>query len=142
MNSACRAVLVSYPMRAARHRRDEWDALQKRTVPRQWKRGARGRTAGSSSARRRRGCGEGKIHRVGPDFGSTLTVSNRDSQSSCWVKLKIMGQPCEFQVREKNFRQSLLRKREQNLYFRIGTRAWTRKNRAVSIRSTTGVCRQ
>ena len=43
---------------------------------------------------------EGKIHRVDPDFGSTLTVSNRDSQSNCWVNWKIMGQPCEFQVGE------------------------------------------
>jgi hypothetical protein len=42
----------------------------------------------------------GKIHRVDPDFGSTLTVSNRDSQSNCLVNWKIMGQPCEFQVHE------------------------------------------
>jgi hypothetical protein len=42
---------------------------------------------------------EGKVHRVGPDFGSTLTVFNRDSQSNCWVDWKITGQPCEFQVR-------------------------------------------
>jgi hypothetical protein len=42
---------------------------------------------------------EGKIHRVDPDFGSTLTGSNRDSQSNRWVNWKIMGQPCEFQVR-------------------------------------------
>jgi hypothetical protein len=41
---------------------------------------------------------KGKIHRVDPDFGSTLTVSNRDSQSNCWVNWKIMGQPCEFQA--------------------------------------------
>jgi hypothetical protein len=41
---------------------------------------------------------KGKIHRVGPDFGSTLTVSSRDYQSKCWVNWKIMGQPCEFQV--------------------------------------------
>jgi hypothetical protein len=41
---------------------------------------------------------QGKIHRVDPDFGSTLTASNRDSQSNCWVNWKIMGQPCEFQV--------------------------------------------
>ena len=41
---------------------------------------------------------EDKIHRVGPDFGSTLTVSNRDFQSNCWVNWKLMGQPCEFQV--------------------------------------------
>jgi hypothetical protein len=40
----------------------------------------------------------GKIHRVDPDFGSTLTVSNRDSQSTRWVNWYIMGQPCEFQV--------------------------------------------
>jgi hypothetical protein len=39
---------------------------------------------------------KGKIHRVDPDFGSTLTVSNRDSQSNRWVNLKMMGQPCEF----------------------------------------------
>jgi hypothetical protein len=37
--------------------------------------------------------------RVDPDFGSTLTASNRDSQSKCWVNWKIVGQPCEFQVR-------------------------------------------
>jgi hypothetical protein len=41
---------------------------------------------------------KGKIHRVDPDCGPTLTVSNRDSQSNCWVSWKIMGQPCEFQV--------------------------------------------
>jgi hypothetical protein len=41
---------------------------------------------------------KGKIHRVDPDFGSTLTISNRGSQSKCWVNLKIMGEPCEFQV--------------------------------------------
>jgi hypothetical protein len=41
---------------------------------------------------------EGKIHRVDPDFGSTLPASNRVSQSNCWVNWKIMGQPCEFQV--------------------------------------------
>ena len=41
---------------------------------------------------------KGKIHRVDPDFGPTLTVSNRNSQSNCWVNWKIMGQPCEFQV--------------------------------------------
>jgi hypothetical protein len=46
---------------------------------------------------------KGKIHRVDPDLGSTLTVSNRDSQcmtqSNCWVQnWKIMGQPCEFQA--------------------------------------------
>jgi hypothetical protein len=28
---------------------------------------------------------EGKIHRVDPDFGSTLTASNRDCHSSFWV---------------------------------------------------------
>jgi hypothetical protein len=41
---------------------------------------------------------EGEIHRVGPDFGSTSTASNRDYQSNCWVNWKIMGEPCEFQV--------------------------------------------
>jgi hypothetical protein len=41
---------------------------------------------------------EGKIHRVDPDFGSTLTVSNTDSQVNCWVNWKIIGQPCELQV--------------------------------------------
>jgi hypothetical protein len=43
---------------------------------------------------------EGKVHRVDPDFGSTLTVSNRASQSNCWVNWKIMGQPCEFHLLE------------------------------------------
>ena len=33
---------------------------------------------------------KGKIHRVDPDFGSTLTVCNRDSQSNCWVNWKII----------------------------------------------------
>jgi hypothetical protein len=43
---------------------------------------------------------QGKIHRVDPDFGSALTASDRDSQSNCCqVNWKIMGQPCEFQVR-------------------------------------------
>jgi hypothetical protein len=28
---------------------------------------------------------QSKIHRVDPDFGSTLAVSNRDSQPNCWV---------------------------------------------------------
>ena len=41
---------------------------------------------------------EGKIHRVGPEFGPTLTASNRDYQSNCWADWKFMGQPCEFQV--------------------------------------------
>jgi hypothetical protein len=41
---------------------------------------------------------EGKIHRVDPDFGPTLTVCNRDSQSNCWVNWKIMSHPCELQV--------------------------------------------
>jgi hypothetical protein len=41
---------------------------------------------------------KGKIHRVDPDFGSTLTASSRDYQSNYWVNWKIMGQPCEFQV--------------------------------------------
>jgi hypothetical protein len=44
------------------------------------------------------GAPQGEIHRVDPDFGSTLTAANRDSQSSCWVNWKIVGQPCEFQV--------------------------------------------
>jgi hypothetical protein len=41
---------------------------------------------------------QGTLHRVGPDFGSTLTVSNRDSQSNGWVSWKIMGRPCGFQA--------------------------------------------
>ena len=48
---------------------------------------------------------EGKIHRVNPDFGSTLTASSMDSQSKCWVNWKIMGQPCEFQVMGKPVRK-------------------------------------
>jgi hypothetical protein len=43
----------------------------------------------------------GKIHRVDPDFGSTLKVSNRDYQSNCWVNLRMLGQPCEFQVLDR-----------------------------------------
>jgi hypothetical protein len=67
---------------------------------------AAGAEAGDEALERRVGAthrvaglrGEGKIHRVDPDFGSTLTASNRDYQSNCWVNWKIMGQPCEFQV--------------------------------------------
>jgi hypothetical protein len=46
----------------------------------------------------RAGGRKGKIHRVDPDFGSTLTASTRDSQSDRWANRKIMGQPCEFQA--------------------------------------------
>jgi hypothetical protein len=45
--------------------------------------------------------GKGKIHRVDPDFGSTLTVSNRDPHSNCWVSWKTMAQPCGFQPHPK-----------------------------------------
>ena len=55
--------------------------------------GLRGARAGASIRK-------GETHRVDPDCGSTLTFSNRDSQSNCWVNWKIMGQPCEFQVGE------------------------------------------
>jgi hypothetical protein len=81
------------------------------TMPRgkQNKRGFQaGNTQNKKSSRVRRTCdrhlpavssaAEGKIHRVDPDFGSTFSVSNRGSQSNCWVNWKIMGQPCEFQV--------------------------------------------
>ena len=37
-----------------------------------------------------------EIHRVNPENGSTLTVSDRDSQSNCWVNLRILGRPCGF----------------------------------------------
>jgi hypothetical protein len=37
-----------------------------------------------------------EIHRVDPEFGSTLTVSNRDSQSNCWVNLRIWVNPVNF----------------------------------------------
>ena len=37
-------------------------------------------------------------HGIDPDFGSTSTASNRDSQPNCWANLKNLGQPCEFQV--------------------------------------------
>jgi hypothetical protein len=37
-----------------------------------------------------------EIHRVDPEFGSTLTVSNRDSQSNCWVNLRILVNPVNF----------------------------------------------
>ena len=71
------------------------------------RRGGRGREAAGGAAADGRRSGEqvapaalpqGTIHRVDPDFGSTLTVSNRDSHSNCWVNWKIMGRPCEFQV--------------------------------------------
>ena len=51
-------------------------------------RGPPGRAAVRGAARRR-----GEIHRVDPDFGSILTVSNRDSQSNSWVSWRILGQP-------------------------------------------------
>ena len=38
-----------------------------------------------------------KIHRVGPESGSTLS-SYRDFRSNCWVNLRILGQPCELYV--------------------------------------------
>ena len=67
-----------------------------------------GNTQNKKSSRVRRTCdrhlpavssaAEGKIHRVDPDFGSTFSVSNRGSQSNCWVNWKTMGQPCGFQV--------------------------------------------
>jgi hypothetical protein len=41
---------------------------------------------------------EGKIHRADPYLGPTLTSSNRNYQSNCWVNLKMMGQPCRFQA--------------------------------------------
>jgi hypothetical protein len=47
---------------------------------------------------------KGKIHRVDPDFGSALTVSNRDSQSNCWVNLKIIVHPGDFQVHARGKR--------------------------------------
>jgi hypothetical protein len=37
-----------------------------------------------------------EIHRVDPEFGSTLGLLYRDFQSNCWVNLRILGQPCEF----------------------------------------------
>jgi hypothetical protein len=39
---------------------------------------------------------EGEIHRVDPDFGSTFTASNRDSQSNCWFNLKSWVNPVNF----------------------------------------------
>ena len=52
---------------------------------------------------------EGKTHRVDPDFGSTLAVSDRDSQPDCWVNWKVMGQPCNFQVwAGESFRRRLV----------------------------------
>ena len=44
---------------------------------------------------------QGKIHRVDAltHFGSTLTASNRGSQSNRWVDRRITGQPCGFRVR-------------------------------------------
>ena len=44
---------------------------------------------------------KGKIYRMDPDCGSTFTISDGEFQSKCWVNLKIMGQPCEFQVRPR-----------------------------------------
>ena len=39
---------------------------------------------------------EPEIHRVDPEFGSTLRLLYGDFQSNCWVNLRILGQPCEF----------------------------------------------
>jgi hypothetical protein len=36
-------------------------------------------------------------------FGPSLTISNRDFHSNCWLDLKIMGQLCEFQVTAGEF---------------------------------------
>jgi hypothetical protein len=58
------------------------------------------RLSGAAAPRRRRRA-RGKIQRVDPDFGSTLAVSNRDSQSNCWANLRILGQPCESQARDR-----------------------------------------
>ena len=40
-----------------------------------------------------------EIHRVDPESGSTLRLTDRDFQSNCWVNLRILGQPCEFYLR-------------------------------------------
>ena len=42
---------------------------------------------------------KGKVHRVDPDFASTLTVSSRDSQSNCWVNWKLWVNPVNFRFK-------------------------------------------
>jgi hypothetical protein len=51
-------------------------------------RGARGVRSGSKV----------KFTGLTQTLGQLITASNRDSQSNCWVNLKIVGQPSEFQV--------------------------------------------
>jgi hypothetical protein len=64
--------------------------------------GARRRAAARSAPLGWSGCGvwlqlvKGEIHRVDPEFGSTVTVSSRDSQSNCWVNWKKWVNPVNF----------------------------------------------
>jgi hypothetical protein len=37
-----------------------------------------------------------KIHRVDPESGSTLRLSDREFQSDCRDNLRVLGQPCGF----------------------------------------------
>jgi hypothetical protein len=50
-----------------------------------------------ASAPARQASRKPEIHRVDPEFGSTLrllyTFESRDFQSNCWVNLRILGQP-------------------------------------------------
>jgi hypothetical protein len=82
---------------------------------------------------------EGEIHRVEPDFGSTLTVSSMDSQSNCWVNWEIVGQPCEFQVSDlaqlAHRRQAAGARRPLGLAgLRVPARAGNRRFRRLSAR--------
>ena len=56
---------------------------------------------------------QGRIHRVDPGVGSTLIGANRVSQSNCWVSWKMMGQPCELQVRPSRGPSSSRRRQGQ-----------------------------
>jgi hypothetical protein len=43
-----------------------------------------------------------EIHRVDPEFGSTLKALIGIFQSNCWVNLRILGQPCGFYLSVTN----------------------------------------
>jgi hypothetical protein len=73
--------------------------------------GERSPKAGSTVVVRNQSA-DGKTYRADPYFGSTLRISDRDPQSSCWVNLKTMGQPCALQVLCR-WRPRLLRRRRR-----------------------------
>jgi hypothetical protein len=45
-----------------------------------------------------------EIHRIDPEFGSTLRRIQRDFQTNCWVNLRTLGQPSEFYLCGRSLR--------------------------------------